>query len=107
MYRILVAGPGGVHPKVGFDLNQAVIDFLTSDRVECFSSLDPKDLEACDGMVIVGKPQLIGGKVDSYNDHRIAMSAAIASLVCRESVAISRFEAINKSYPAFAENFVK
>ena len=60
MYRILVAGPGGVHPKVGFDLNQAVIDFLTSDRVECFSSLDPRDLDRCDGMVIPGGYEDVG-----------------------------------------------
>ena len=60
MYRVLVAGPGGVHPKVGFDLNKAVIDFLTSDRVECFSSLDPKDLDNCDGMVIPGGYEDVG-----------------------------------------------
>ena len=60
-----------------------------------------------DGMVIVGKEKLCGGSVDSYNDHRIAMSAAIASLVCENAVQISRFEAINKSYPSFAENFIE
>ena len=56
-------------------------------------------------MIINGKSALVGGVVDSYNDHRIAMSAAIASLVCRESVTVNNFEAINKSYPTFAENF--
>ena len=60
-----------------------------------------------DGMVIVGKPRLVGGAVDSYNDHRIAMSAAIASLVCDGEVKISRFEAISKSYPTFAESFTE
>ena len=52
-----------------------------------------------------GKKYLRGGTVDSYNDHRIAMSAAIASLVSTEGVTITHFEAINKSYPTFAENF--
>ena len=58
-----------------------------------------------DGMIINGKKELCGGTVDSYNDHRIAMSAAIASLVSKDSVTVTRFEAINKSYPTFAENF--
>jgi 3-phosphoshikimate 1-carboxyvinyltransferase len=56
-------------------------------------------------MIIRGKSHLDGGEVDSFNDHRIAMSAAIASLVCKNAVKINRFEAINKSYPTFGENF--
>ena len=56
-----------------------------------------------DGMVILGKPHLSGGRVDSFNDHRIAMSAAVASLVCDGEVVIDRFEAINKSYPSFLD----
>ena len=48
---------------------------------------------------------LFQSEVDSYNDHRIAMSAAIASLICENPVKIGRFEAINKSYPTFGENF--
>jgi 3-phosphoshikimate 1-carboxyvinyltransferase len=56
-------------------------------------------------MEICGKACLNGGTVDSANDHRIAMSAAIASLACRGAVSITRFEAINKSYPTFLENF--
>ena len=58
-------------------------------------------------MMICGKPALTGGEVDSFNDHRIAMSAAIASLVCEGTVKISRFEAINKSYPSFLDGFDK
>ena len=46
-----------------------------------------------------------GGTVDSVNDHRIAMSAAIASTVCREPVTILGAEAVKKSYPHFWEEF--
>ena len=56
-------------------------------------------------MVIFGKERLEGGEVDSFNDHRIAMSAAVASLVCDGAVTVSRFEAINKSFPSFLDNF--
>ena len=46
-----------------------------------------------------------GGIVDSVNDHRIAMSAAIASTVCTEPVTILGAEAVKKSYPHFWEAF--
>ena len=46
-----------------------------------------------------------GGIVDSVNDHRIAMSAAIASTVCTEPVTILGAEAVKKSYPHFWEEF--
>ena len=46
-----------------------------------------------------------GGTVDSVNDHRIAMSAAIASTICTEPVTILGAEAVKKSYPHFWEEF--
>lgn len=58
-----------------------------------------------DGLTIVGKPVLQGGAVDSFGDHRIAMSAAIASCRCREPVVLSGAECIRKSYPGFWEDF--
>lgn len=48
---------------------------------------------------------LRGGTVSAAGDHRIAMSAAIASTVCRESVTIVGAEAVEKSYPAFWADF--
>ena len=53
---------------------------------------------------VTGSP-LTGGTVSSANDHRIAMSAAIASLRCTEDVTIETAEAVNKSYPDFYEKF--
>ncbi len=44
---------------------------------------------------------LTGGLVDSANDHRIAMSAAIAATVCREPVTILGAQCVEKSYPRF------
>ena len=91
--------------------NAARLRLKESDRIESvcamLTSLGADIASTDDGMVIVGKEKLCGGSVDSYNDHRIAMSAAIASLVCENAVPISRFEAINKSYPSFAENFIE
>lgn len=49
--------------------------------------------------------ELTGGEVSSANDHRIAMSAAVASLRCSGSVTIDMAEAVSKSYPDFYEKF--
>ena len=48
---------------------------------------------------------LRGGTVDSHNDHRIAMAAAIAATVCTEPVTILGAEAVQKSYPSFWEEY--
>lgn len=48
---------------------------------------------------------LAGGTVSAENDHRIAMAAAVASTICREPVTILGAEAVEKSYPAFWQDF--
>jgi len=44
-----------------------------------------------------------GGTVRSENDHRIAMSAAIAATIAKEPVTILGAECVSKSYPQFWE----
>lgn len=58
-----------------------------------------------DTLVINGRPRLTGGTTDSANDHRIAMSAAIAALGCTEPVYLTGAEAVSKSYPAFWRDY--
>lgn len=58
-----------------------------------------------DGLIIHGKSRLSGGTADSFNDHRIAMMAAIASIACENPVTITNAEAVSKSYPHFWEDF--
>ena len=48
---------------------------------------------------------LRGGTVDCHNDHRIAMSAAIAATVCTNKLIILGAEAVKKSYPKFWEEY--
>ena len=50
---------------------------------------------------------LHGGTVDARNDHRIAMSAAIAATACREDVIILGAQCVEKSYPRFFEEYRK
>ena len=48
-----------------------------------------------------------GGTVDAQNDHRIAMSAAIAATVCTEPVTVLGAEAVKKSYPKFWDEYAR
>ena len=79
-----------------------------SDRLETvtqmLTALGGKVEQRSDGLLITGCP-LVGGTVDSCNDHRIAMSAAIASVLCREPVTVLDAQAVEKSYPQFWEDF--
>lgn len=76
-----------------------------SDRLESISAmlcgLGAHVRQTEDGLIINGKSRLSGGRVSSFNDHRIAMSAAVAASVCENEVIIDGAEATAKSYPAF------
>jgi len=54
-----------------------------------------------DFLTIIGKNSINGGEFDSYNDHRIAMTLAIAGTISKTKITINNAEAINKSYPNF------
>ena len=56
-----------------------------------------------DKMIIHGKKSLTGGEFDSYNDHRMAMTAAIAAACCRNPVFLKDYQSVKKSYPDFFE----
>ena len=63
--------------------------------------------EESEGLTIIGKPEgLKGGvTVDAWNDHRIAMSLAIAAQKCREPIILTGAESVAKSYPTFWEDY--
>lgn len=56
-------------------------------------------------ITIYGKGFLNGGTIDSFNDHRIAMSAAVASIICKNEVVIKDAYCVRKSYPGFYQDF--
>ena len=76
-----------------------------SDRLmsvcSLLSTLGADIKQTDDGLIINGRPSLTGGRISSYNDHRIAMSAAVAACVCSSAVIIDGAEAVQKSYPSF------
>lgn len=61
--------------------------------------------EASEDALTVYGTSLTGGVVDSCNDHRIAMSAAIAATVCEQPVTILGAQCVEKSYPHFFEEY--
>ena len=92
-------------------VNAARLRIKESDRLhaiwDTLSRLGADIRQQPDGLVITGKPRLLGGEVSSFGDHRIAMSAAIASLSCEKDVIIRKAEVVAKSYPGFWEDFRK
>ena len=82
-----------------------------SDRVQSICStlrafgVDATLSEDQTVLVITGGKQPASCIVDSCNDHRIVMMAAILASYATGPVIITRAEAINKSYPLFFEHF--
>lgn len=54
-----------------------------------------------DSLIIEGIEEFCGGEVVCYNDHRIAMSMAIAATRCTSPLIIRGAECVRKSYPDF------
>lgn len=77
-----------------------------TDRIaamcETLNQLGAKVEALPDGMRIQGQESLVGGQsVDSFGDHRIAMSLAIAALRCEKPVEITDTDCTETSFPGF------
>ena len=90
-------------------VNAGRLRLKESDRLRSttamLSALGAQIEEQPEGLVIGGKPQLLGGTVDTVGDHRIAMSAAVAASVCTGNVTVEGAECVQKSYPRFWEDY--
>lgn len=83
-----------------------------SDRIKAICTelgkLGAKIEETPDGFIIYGKEKLRGNCIlESYHDHRIAMSGYIAGLIADNPVKINEFDWVNISFPEFTEIFEK
>lgn len=81
-----------------------------SDRLKAISTelgkLGASIRETEDGLIIKGKQSLKGNaKVNSWNDHRIAMSLAVAATKCENEIILENHMAVSKSYPHFWEDY--
>jgi 3-phosphoshikimate 1-carboxyvinyltransferase len=80
-----------------------------SDRIftvcEALNALGGSTEHDDNTIVIHGRGRLSGGTVYAHGDHRIAMLAASASVICEGPVTIEGAEAVGKSYPDFFADF--
>lgn len=72
----------------------AAADILTRLGV----AIEPRE----DGFIVRGPTRLLGARVSSHGDHRLAMMAAIAGTAARGETVVDGAEAADVSYPGFA-----
>lgn len=82
-----------------------------SDRIRAVASglqaLGVKVEEKEDGLVIYGPCDFQRGRVQSFGDHRIAMSFIIAGLLSSEGVIVEDIDCVDVSYPTFFADLEK
>lgn len=78
------------------DRIQVMVDQLSAMGVDIVGTED--------GMIIHGGKPLHGAEINTFLDHRIAMSFAIASLVAEGTTVIHDSEVVNISYPSFYQD---
>ena len=81
--------------------------FKESDRIQLttdmITALGGDITGTDDGCIIRGVERLKGGRIVHDGDHRMMMSAAVASLICEEPVIMEDDACWNVSYPGFVE----
>ncbi len=87
------------------DLRNKESDRITATVTELRKlGADIEELE--DGFVINGKTNLKGNcSVETYHDHRLAMSLFVAGLICEKEISINGFEWAGISFPEFESMF--
>lgn len=92
-------------------VNAGRLRLKESDRLaamaDVLGTLGADITEEPEGLTVRGVPELTGGQVDSYNDHRVAMAVAVATMACRGPVVLERPDCVRKSYPDFWRDFEK
>lgn len=79
-------------------------DRLRAIRTE-LNKIGAKIEEREDSLIIEGVEEFTGGNVSTWDDHRIAMSLAIASTRCTKPIIIDNPFCVKKSFPHFWEVF--
>ncbi|BBB33141.1 3-phosphoshikimate 1-carboxyvinyltransferase [Thermotomaculum hydrothermale] len=105
---IIPLGAKGEKPSKIYGISR--LRFKESNRVEGlieeFSKIGVK-IEADENSMTVYPSNIIGGKADSRNDHRLAMALAVCGLVSKNGVEIENYKCVSKSYPNFFEDLRK
>ncbi len=92
--------------KDAADLRNKEADRITT-IVTALKKLGADIEELPDGFIINGKTTLIGGcELETFHDHRLAMSYYVAGLICEQEIIINGFEWTKISFPEF-ENLME
>ena len=105
-----LAAMAAVRQGTTYIVNAARLRIKESDRLaavtQVLDQMGADVTEQAEGLTIVGRDSLAGGvSVDSHNDHRIAMMAAVAATRCERSVTVLDAQCVAKSYPNFWEDY--
>lgn len=81
-----------------------------SDRIKCLvvelTKIGIDITETPDGFIVRGKVEIQGdAELETYHDHRLAMSFFVAGLIAKKEIAINGFEWTEISFPEFEELF--
>ncbi|MDF9867632.1 3-dehydroquinate synthetase/5-enolpyruvylshikimate-3-phosphate synthase [Bacilli bacterium PM5-3] len=76
---------------------ESIIDYLNKMGINYVLANDYLTIE---------KGEIIGGKFNTFNDHRIAITLIIASTKANSPVVLDEIKSINKSFPTFIEQYL-
>jgi 3-phosphoshikimate 1-carboxyvinyltransferase len=89
-------------------VNAAIARKKESDRIACMASELKKmgaKLEEMDDGLTIYPSKLYGAEVNSYHDHRIALSLSVAALAAIGVTTVHGVECMAKTYPNFYDDF--
>ncbi len=86
------------------------LKFKESDRlanlVNQFKHMG-SDIKIIDGVIEINGGKFTGGNAQTFNDHRLAMSFAVAGAISERGVMIDNEDCVSKSYPEFWNDMKK
>jgi 3-phosphoshikimate 1-carboxyvinyltransferase len=91
---------GGIEIRDAAELRAKETDRIAA-TVTNLRAMGAEVEEFDDGLAVAGPTALRGARVDSYNDHRIAMAFAVAGLVADGESEISGTDCVAVSFPEF------
>ena len=103
----ILAVAGGAKYGITFE-NIARLRLKESDRVSSVANMLTalgSNVETTENTMTIHPAKYNGCTIDSVNDHRIAMAAAIAATITTGSVTILNAQCVKKSYPTFWETY--
>ena len=91
-------------------VNASRLRIKECDRITCvkeeLNKIGAKVSETSDSLIVEGKTDIIGGTVDSHNDHRLVMAFAMIASIAKSDIVILNASAVSKSYPNFFEDYI-